>query len=205
MVWVPGDGIGSLYMERVDLGVCRGYWFAGDPERVAVTLPGAFYLPAAPLLWYTRETLQAQGWSVLDVWDEWDRSIDAHQWVGERISAALEHIGVVSTRLVVAKSLSTLALPTAADEGLPGVWLTPLLDEESVRAALVNSTAPTLLVGGTADPTWDSQFAQGLPGIDLFEVDGADHLLQHPDNPIGSIHVLQSVMNHIDRFVAQLV
>lgn len=201
MIW---GGIGSQHIERVDLGVCRGYWFAGDPDRVAVTLPGAFYLPAAPLLWYTRETLQARGWSVLDVWDEWDRSVEAHQWVAERFGAALQHVGLASTRLVVAKSLSTLALPTAVDEGLPGVWLTPLLDEESLRAALVNSTAPTLLVGGTADSTWDSQFASGLLDVDVFEVEGVDHLLQHPGNPVESIHVLQTVTDQIGRFVAQL-
>lgn len=191
-------------MERVDLGVCRGYWFAGDPDRVAAILPGAFYLPAAPLLWFTRETLQAHGWSVLDVWDEWDRSVDAHQWVAERFDAALRYIGMASTRLVVAKSLSTLALPAAIDERLPGVWLTPLLDEDSLRSALVLSTPPTLLIGGMADSTWDSRFVEALSEVDVVEIDGVDHLLQRPGNPRESIRVLQLVTDRIGRFVAQL-
>jgi hypothetical protein len=83
------------------------------------------------------------------------------------------------------------------------VWLTPLLEEETLRAVLVNPTAPTLLVGGTADSTWDSQFVIS-PTIDVLEIDAVDHLLQHPGNPDESIHVLQSVAKNVGRFVANL-
>lgn len=192
-------------MERVDLGVCRGHWFAGDPNKVAVLLPGAFYVPAAPLLWFARETLQAEGWSVLDVWDEWDRSVDGHQWVAERFQAAFEHVGSPPIRLVVAKSLTTLALPTAIDQGLPGVWLTPLLDEEDLRYALTSSKPPTLLVGGTADPTWDSEFVRSVPDVEFLEVDGANHTLQEQGNPKRSLEALQEVSDRIGEFAGRLV
>jgi hypothetical protein len=42
-------------MEDVDLGVCRGRSYAGDPDRVVVILPGAL-LPVAPLLWSMSST-----------------------------------------------------------------------------------------------------------------------------------------------------
>ena len=71
-------------MEDVDLGVCKGRWYAGDPDRVAVVLPGALYLPFAPLLWFAREVALARGCSVLEVWDEYrDRSQDPWRWVFE--------------------------------------------------------------------------------------------------------------------------
>ncbi len=46
-------------MADVDLGVCGGQLFGGDPEGVAVLLPGARYVPAAPLLWFAREAVMA--------------------------------------------------------------------------------------------------------------------------------------------------
>ena len=48
-------------MNDGDLGVCAGRWYSGDPDRVAIVLPGAGYLPFAPLLWFAREAAQARG------------------------------------------------------------------------------------------------------------------------------------------------
>ena len=191
-------------MEDVDLGVCRGQVFQGDPERFAVVLPGARYLPAAPLLWFAREALQALGWSVLQVWDEWDRSVEAHQWVDQRLEGGLREVGLVPTRLVVAKSLTTLALPAAVEQDLPGVWLTPLLNQEEVRGALADCTVPTLLVGGTGDPTWDSAFAAGLANVEVLEIPGADHGLQQPGDPTGSIDSLRIITERLRRFLEQI-
>lgn len=69
-------------------------------------------------------------------------------------------------------SISSLAMPTAVERSLPGVWLTPLLNNEDVRQALQTSTAPTLAVGGTGDPTWDSEFVPELQNIKVVAIDG---------------------------------
>jgi len=188
-------------VEHVDLGPCGGQLFDGDSERVAILLPGAAYVPAAPLLWYAREVLQAEAWTVLQVWDTWDRSDDAHQWVAERFEAALEYVGQAPSRLIVAKSLTSLAIPAAAERDLPGVWLTPLLNRPDVRAGLEASNAPTLAVGGTADETWDSRFVANLTNLEVLEIDGADHTLQHPGDPAASIGALLLVVERIRRFV----
>lgn len=189
-------------MESVDLGVCGGQLFPGDPDRIGVLLPGARYVPAAPLLWFAREALQAQGWTVLQVWDEWDRSVDAHQWVADRFEAALTAVDETATRLVVAKSLTTLALPRAVELKLPGVWLTPLLNQDDVREALEASTAPTLAVGGTGDPTWDPELVAEVANIEVAEIDGADHALQYPGDPARSIEALRVVTQRIGEFAS---
>lgn len=191
-------------MQEVDLGVSRGQWFPGDPDRVAMLLPGAGYLPAAPLLWFAREALQADGWSVLQVWDQWDRSEDAHGWVAHRFDAALKFVGEVPTRLVVAKSLTTLAIPAAAGQGLPGAWLTPLLDEPELRSTLESSTVPTLLVGGTADPSWDSELVHMLKTAEALEIEGADHAMQFPGDPRNSIDALMVITDRIRGFAERL-
>ncbi len=191
-------------MQEVDLGITRGQLFPGDPERVAVLLPGAGYVPAAPLLWFAREALQADGWTVLQVWDEWNGSDDANRWVTDRYEAAITFIGAVPTRLMVAKSLTTLAIPVSADQKIPGVWLTPLLDEPDVRSTLEVSTVPTLLIGGTADPTWDSDLVHMLETAEALEIEGADHSLQFPGEPRSSIDALMVITDRIRGFAEKL-
>lgn len=191
-------------MRAVDLGVCEGQFFPGDTDRVAIVLPGAGYVPAAPLLWFAREALQADGWSVLQVWDRWDRSVDGHRWVSERLEAALNEVECTPNRLLVAKSISSFALPTAVERSLPGVWLTPLLNRDDVRSALSECEVPTLAVGGTGDPTWDAEFVAKLPNVEVVEIDGADHALQHPGEPARSIESLRIVTARIGAFISQL-
>jgi pimeloyl-ACP methyl ester carboxylesterase len=191
-------------MKDVDLGVCGGQLFPADPLRVGILLPGARYVPAAPLLWFTREVLQSENWTVLQVWDEWDRSSDAGQWVAERFDAALQFVGPEANLLVVAKSITSLALPSAAERGLPGVWLTPLLNLPEVRSGLKAVTAPTLLAGGTADPTWDSEFVAALEGPDVLEIEGADHGLQHSGDPLRSLDALRTLVQGVRGFVGRL-
>lgn len=190
-------------MEDVDLGVCRAHLFPGNPNRAALLLPGARYVPAAPLLWFAREVLQANGWTVLQVWDEWDRSEDPVQWVSARVDAGLDHIGQ-GAPMLVAKSLTTLALPTAVEKALPGIWLTPLLDQEVVRAALPDISEQTLLVGGTGDPSWDSQYAASLSGVQVCEIADADHGLQYANDPLRSIDVLKVVTHRMSEFIDEL-
>lgn len=81
--------------------------------------------------------------------------------------------------LIVAKSLGTLALPWAVENRLPGVWLTPLLKDADVVAAVEEARQVTLLVGGTNDPHWQPPIAVG-PGVTLLELPDANHGLQQP-------------------------
>lgn len=190
-------------MEDVDLGVCRAQMFPGSGDRAALLLPGARYVPAAPLLWFAREVLQANDWTVLQVWDEWDRSEDPMVWVSDRVDAGLKHLEPRSPMLV-AKSLTTLALPIAVDRSLPGVWLTPLLNREEVRSALPQVSEPTLLIGGTGDRSWDAHLAASLSRVEVCELDGADHGLQYSNDPARSIDTLKVITSRISEFIDQL-
>ena len=155
----------------IDLGICQGYEFEGDAARTAIALPGAM-LAGMPSLWFAFGPLFEDGWRVVLVWDQFlDRSQDPWEWVRARTEAAAAHAGDVS--LLIAKSLTTRAAGLAAEHGWPAVWLTPLLDGESV-AAIRRRRAPALLVGGTADPAWDGAVARELSD-DVLELDGADH------------------------------
>jgi pimeloyl-ACP methyl ester carboxylesterase len=186
--------------EPLDLGPCRGRLWSGDPDRVVVLLPGAWYPPAAPHLWFTHEVARGQGRTVLEVWDEWDES-DWVPWVERRTRAALAAVQADRTALV-GKSLSSAAASIAAEDRLPAVWLTPLLTEPHVRDALERATAPTLLVGGTADPMWDAGVARAIDA-EVLELDGADHRLHVGDDLETSARLLGEVATAVDRFLAE--
>ncbi len=190
-------------MEDVDLGVCRGRSYAGDPARVVVVLPGARYLPFAPLLWFAREVALARGWSVLEVWDEYvDRSLDPWQWVDGRAEAALARAGEAEI-LLVTKSISSRAATIAAERKLTGVWLTPLLHEPEIAQGFERLSAPALLIGGTADESWDGELARRA-GHEVLELEGANHVLQIACDPLASVDALRRVVERIDAFVGAL-
>jgi pimeloyl-ACP methyl ester carboxylesterase len=190
-------------VEDVDLGVCKGRWYAGAADRVVVVLPGALYLPFAPLLWFAREVALARGWSVLEVWDEYrDRSEDPWRWVFERAEAALRHVGHARTALVT-KSITSRAVTIAVEQGLPGIWLTPLLRNDDIAVGFEQLSAPALVVGGTADESWDGELARRA-GHEVLELEGANHALQIEGDPLASVDALRVVTARIDEFVSGL-
>jgi hypothetical protein len=159
-------------IRRVDLGICPAYEYENDGPA-AVALPGAI-LGGMPALWWAIAPLYDAGWRVLLVWDEFlDRSQDPWRFVGERADAAIGHLG--GADLVIGKSLGTFAAPLE----LPGIWLTPLLNEPEIVSALRARTAPSLLVGGTDDPGWNAAVAREFG--EVLELPGADHGLARID------------------------
>jgi hypothetical protein len=158
-------------IERIDLGICRAYEYAGDPGRTAVVLPGAM-LGGTPANSHLVLALVEDGWRVVQVWDEYDGGTERVTWAVERAEAAIAHAG--QARLLAGKSLGSLATQVAADRGLAGIWLTPLLPDAACAEGLRARTAPALLVGGTEDHSWDHALAYEL-GDEVLELDGADH------------------------------
>lgn len=192
-------------MTDVDLGPCRARVYDRGADRWAVILPGAMYLPDAPLLWFAREACLAAGRNVLAVWDTFDQRTDPQRWVDERLEAALDRVAD-KTPLIIAKSLTTLAAADVARCGVPAAWLTPLIGRAGTPYATVvidglrASAAPCLLIGGTADPSWDSAVAHSIPRARVVEVADADHTLQVPGNVARSIDALRTIAEAIEVF-----
>jgi hypothetical protein len=113
---------------------------------------------------------------------------------------AAERAGTV---LLVGKSLGTFAAPLAAERGLPAIWFTPLLRAATVVDALGAATAPTLLVGGGGDWSWDPRLADDL-GLPCLELPGADHALEHDDDPVRSAENLVRITRRVHEFAAGL-
>jgi hypothetical protein len=184
----------------IDLNPGEAVLHEGDPGRFAVVLPGVRYFSQAPLLWFAREAAQAEGWSVLELSERAPADEEPFTWMRERAERALEAVSA-DTVAVIGKSLGSAAAPLVAERGLPAVWLTPLLVRPEVVAALSSSSAPSLLVGSTADPTWANGEQPGGGSVEVLELDGLDHSLQVEGDPLASLDVLRQVTERIGAFL----
>jgi hypothetical protein len=187
----------------IDLNPGEAVLHEGDPARCAVILPGVRYFSQAPLLWFAREAAEAGGWSVLELSERAPADEEPFVWMRDRAQRALDATDA-GTVAVIGKSLGSAAAPLVAERGLPVVWLTPLLVRPDIVQALASSSAPTLLVGSTADPTWaDGELPEG-DAIEVLELDGLDHSLQVDGDPLASLDVLRQVTERIGAFLAAL-
>ena len=147
--------------------------------RRVVVLPGLHYSSQAPLLSFAREAAQAAGWSVIEV-GERAPAAGAVRWMREQAERALAAAGAERVA-VVGKSLgSAAAAPLVAERGLPAVWLTPLLIRPDVVAGLNAASAPALLVGSLADPTWSDGEQPANDVLEVLEPEGLDHSCRSP-------------------------
>ena len=182
--------------ERIDLGPCAAIRHGPDQDRCAVLLPGMVYPTRAPVLWFAREALIAEGWGALEVLGEPRERPDPVGWERECAERALAAAG--SNRvLVVGKSLASLLAGLVSDRGLEAVWLTPALTEDSLVKDLARVRPPTLLLGGTADSMWRRDAIPDNPALEVIEVPGADHALQVPGDISASLDALRQMVDGI--------
>jgi hypothetical protein len=175
--------------------------------RTALVVPGRMFGPHAGMLMYATAAAEARGarirsltWTPPSELDDGDRAA----WVHGQVGPVLDELAP-DRPLVIGKSLATYAAGLTAERGLPAVWLTPLLKEDSVVDALRRATAPFLLVGGTADKlAWDGEVARGLTPH-VCEVDGADHGMRVPGPLAATTAVLGLLVTAIERFLDEVV
>jgi len=173
----------------------------GDASRCAVILPGIRYFSQAPLLWFAREAAQAGGWSVVEVDERAPRDQEPFEWMRGQAERALEAAAGAERIVVIGKSLGSVAATLVSG---PAIWLTPLLDRPEVAEAIGSATAPTLLVGSSADPTWAGGAVPANASVEVLELEGLDHSLQVSRDPIASVDVLRDVTARVGAFLERL-
>jgi hypothetical protein len=168
----------------------------------AIVVPGGRFGPAAGMLMYAAATADHRGTTVHR--HSWSEPIPSYLdpeiegWVRNEITPLLDTVG--GTPLLIAKSLGTNAAAPAAERSLPAIWLTPVFTTPWIPGALSRATEPFLLVGGTADPMWDSAAAHRLTPH-VLEIEAADHGLFVPGPIQNSIAVLDRVVTAINDFL----
>jgi hypothetical protein len=182
-------------------------------DRLAVIFPGAMFGPYAPLLMFAGDAAENKGadW-VAHEWAHPEQlpalpELDRVAWVDPQAAAVLDDAAAAhpgASTVVIAKSLGTCASLQAARRGLPGIWLTPLLNNPAVVNALRAATAPFLLVGGTADRSWNGELARELTPH-VLEIDDANHGLYVPGRLAASAAVLGRMATAAEDFLDEVV
>jgi alpha-beta hydrolase superfamily lysophospholipase len=185
---------------RVDLGPCEAVLQRPEAADRVVVLPGMAYSIQAPLLWFAQELALARGAGVLAVADRLRDDAEPFAWARDRARRALD-FEPAERQVVVGKSLASAAAGLVAERGLPALWLTPLLDQRPVLDGLARAGAPTLLVGGTADDSWQPSALAPNPRLEVVELAGLDHSLQVPGDPPASVEALAEVVAIVDRYL----
>jgi hypothetical protein len=171
-----------------------------SPAGTATVLPGARYGHELPLLLFAGRLLEERGLQVNRV--TWSEPGGGRETALDDAAAAFGMVPSTATHIVVAKSLGTLALPLAVRADLPGIWLTPLRQEPQVAAAIRAASAPTLLVGGTGDRSWDGAIARS-GSAEVVELEGADHAMGVPD-VVRSVAYLEQVVVAMATFLERI-
>ncbi len=170
----------------------------------AILIPGRLYTTAGTLFDLADHALTGRGDAVAHVsWLAPDGllDIDPEPFVRVHAAAALHRIDPATRPVLIAKSLGTRAAAFAAERAMPAIWLTPLLTDPSVAAAITANPAPALLIGGTADELWDTTAARAT-GKPFLEIPGADHALRVPGPTRDYTNVLANVGTNIENFLA---
>jgi hypothetical protein len=171
------------------------------PERtpLVLVLAGAGYGQQAPLLWWTDTIARQAGCAVVAPRWTVDAAAEADpvRFVERALTTALDGR---RPDLVVAKSFGCAALPWAVTEGVPGVWLTPVLTDDAIRTALAAAGDAHVALGGSADPVWRPELVRGTRAR-LRSVDQADHRLEVPGDWRASQHLQADVLAVVERAV----
>ena len=174
--------------------------FDGSRGR-ALVLPGAGYTVDHPALFWACQVLAQVGWRVVTMRWRADGVSEAERrhFVEQGAELLDAEAGPAPRTLVLAKSLGSYAAAWASGRRYPAIWLTPVLTDESVAGALRRYVAPSLLIGGTADPLWSTP-AVTAAGQQVLELDGVDHALHRPDDWQASLAALRQTLTAIETF-----
>ena len=167
--------------------------------RLALIQAGFGYGLDLPLLYYARRTVRAAEYRCLcvDLRYTTNQSFLAladearEEYFKRDIERITERLGKEGSppSLAMGKSLGTtvihrLLLRGALAEDCRLGLLTPGTEWPAIAETLVGGASPALVVGGTADPLFlavDRTRLSARRGLDIMEVEGADHSLETGD------------------------
>ncbi|WP_456278678.1 alpha/beta family hydrolase [Bacillus sp. AK128] len=184
-----------------------------ESTTLVIVLPGAGYTVQAPLLHFTTALFYNKGFDVLHINYTFSREemsalkeSDFARDVQLAIESAIKD-KKYSNYYVVAKSIGTKALSYLLDHTMFKdariVWLTPILQNDAVFHAMVNSNQRGLCIIGDKDSCFIKERFENLKhnqNLLLKVVEGGNHSLELDGEPLESIDVLKDVVFEIDKF-----
>ncbi|MEW9052509.1 MAG: alpha/beta family hydrolase [Neobacillus sp.] len=185
-----------------------------ETNELVIVLPGAGYTTQAPLLYFTTGLFYNKGFDVLHInytfsrqemsaLDERDFARDIQLTIDNAIKDKK-----YNNYYVVAKSMGTKALSYLLENTIFKdarlVWLTPLLQNDNVFNAMVNSDHKGLCIFGEKDSFCfileRFEKLKDNQNLILKVVEGGNHSLELDKDPMNSIEMVKSVISYINEF-----
>ena len=125
-----------------------------------ILVPGVAYPVRAPLLDLADDALRDLGVPIEAI--EWTvpdglPGIGSEPFVRAHVAAALHRLTMAEPEaqpVIIAKSFGTHAAALAAERKAPAIWLTPLLTNAAIVAAIARNPAPALLPATARYSPW---------------------------------------------------
>lgn len=189
----------------------------GNSKTLAIFLPGAGYKTTSPLFHFTEEVYLNRGYDVLCVDYRYvDKEYD--DFTNEELDRAVEvDAAAVLDKFfsdarydeyyIVGKSLGTIAMslelkrPRFKNAKL--IWLTPLIDQQPVLEAMIQSNQEALCFIGDQDRYYSEENYRklaGNPKLTSKLYPGLNHSLEYGDKPVDSIEMLKEIISDIEKF-----
>jgi hypothetical protein len=192
---------------------------ADNARHLAILLPGMGYSNTMPALYYARALMLARGADVLAVDYAYDLMPDflaaSHEeklaWIRTDVTAALdavEAVGDYEQITLIGKSAGTAAMgmivperPRLAHADL--VWLTPAYLMAGVAEGIARCQNRAILVIGNQDPHFNGAHVQAAweRGTEVIIVPDLDHGLEKPNDVVGSLEAMTSIMRGLAAWV----
>jgi hypothetical protein len=185
-----------------------------ETNNLVIVLPGAGYTTQAPLLHFTTGLFYNKGFDVLHI--NYTFSREELSALNERDFARDVQLAIdnaikdkkYSNYYVVAKSIGTKALSYLLDHTMlkdaKVVWLTPILQNDGVFNAMVNSDNKGLCIFGEEDRVCfiveRFEKLKNNKNLILKVVEGGNHNLELDKEPIKSIEIVKNVISDINEF-----
>ena len=189
-------------------------------DALCILFGGWHYTTEMPLFYYSCRVLAGAGFDVLAV--DFRYSTDPRYarlsdrkrqeiFLSEvRAAFAAPERSRYRRLMVGAKSLGTMALAHLSLEGLLGdearlVWLSPLLEAESIRGTLAACTNPSLVVVGNRDARYSEPLLKELgrnAALDIMIVERANEDLEIEGDAVRSIELLAGYVSRLRGFAS---
>lgn len=201
-------------------------WTRGEQpsSTLCIMLPGKGYTTQRPLFHYATSVLRNRGIDILHINYDYSENeafnaashAEQDQWMYEDIQEVAQAFlkdHVYKRVIWFSKSIGTIpmALGWANDwqtePTVCGVWLTPLINEESVCASIQASQVPSLVIIGNQDSIYNEEKLNAITSnhVEKYVVPGANHGLEIEGDVVNSIDIMKSIVQCMDAFVANAI
>lgn len=204
-----GDSVPNVYYRQ-----------KAETDAICLIFGGWHYSPEMPAFYYTRRVLSGLGFDVLTVDSShasdrrYARLSDRkrQEWflaeVDAAFNAALRRRRyrriVVAAKSIGTMGLAHLLLTGKLTEHAYLIWLSPLLEAESIRENLRSCATPSLVVIGKRDPQYDEALVKGLSKnvkLDLMVVERANEDIEVEGDALRSIELLAGYVSRLKSFL----